>query len=183
MMADYENLIEYKPVEQGSWSDFEALFQSASKLRTCWCMAWRMTKEESTDKTPERRKEYMRRRILSGMPVGLLVYCGSQAVGWCSVAPRETYRRLGGDESLENVWSIVCFYIKKEFRGRQIVSGMIAAAKDYAANHGAKHLEAYPVDPGSPSYRFMGYVRTFETAGFQHMQDAGIRRHVMIFKL
>ena len=40
-------------------------------------------------------------------------------------------------------------------------------------------VEAYPVDPDSPSYRFMGYVGSFEAMGFQAIGRAGTRRHVM----
>jgi len=44
---------------------------------------------------------------------------------------------------------------------------------------GATVVEAYPVDPGSPSYRFMGFVDAFAEAGFQEVGTAGLRRHVM----
>jgi hypothetical protein len=40
------------------------------------------------------------------------------------------------------------------------------------------NLEAYPVDPESPSYRFMGYVETFRAAGYREVGRAGSRRHV-----
>lgn len=43
--------------------------------------------------------------------------------------------------------------------------------------------EAYPVDPDSPSYRFMGFVPTYEREGFHYAKDAGTRRHVMTCKL
>ena len=50
---------------------------------------------------------------------------------------------------------------------------------EHARSHGAAILEAYPVDPDSPSYRFMGFVPVFEEAGFHKVGRAGIRRHVM----
>ena len=37
----------------------------------------------------------------------------------------------------------------------------------------------FPVDPDSPSYRFMGFVRFFEAAGFREVGRAGSRRHVI----
>nr|PZN92019.1 MAG: acetyltransferase [bacterium] len=40
-------------------------------------------------------------------------------------------------------------------------------------------MEFHPVDPDSPSYRFMGFVRFFEAAGFREVGRAGSRRHVM----
>jgi ribosomal protein S18 acetylase RimI-like enzyme len=117
------------------------------------------------------------------VPVGILGYINDQPIAWCSVAPRETYQRLGGEESLENVWSIACFYISKEFRNRGIVGELIEKAKEYAKSNGAKYLEAYPVEPDSPSYRFMGFIGTFENAGFTKVKMAGSRRHVMILPL
>ncbi len=39
---------------------------------------------------------------------------------------------------------------------------LIGAAVDHARERGAAEVEAYPVDPDSPSYRFMGYVSSFE---------------------
>ena len=44
---------------------------------------------------------------------------------------------------------------------------------------GATVVEAYPVAPDSPSYRFMGFVPVFEAAGFREVGRAGIRGHVM----
>jgi hypothetical protein len=48
---------------------------------------------------------------------------------------------------------------------------------------GAKYLEAYPVKPDSPSYRFMGFIQTFEKAAFSFVKKAGTRRHVMKCKV
>ncbi len=56
--------------------------------------------------------------------------------------------------------------------------GIIQAA-EYARSRGASVVEAYPVDPDSPSYRFMGFVPVFEQAGFREVGRVGARRHVM----
>ena len=56
---------------------------------------------------------------------------------------------------------------------------LIAAAVEHARRKGASVVEAYPVDPDSPSYRFMGFVGTFEAMGFRAVGRAGTRRHVM----
>ncbi|EMO78148.1 hypothetical protein LEP1GSC127_5155 [Leptospira kirschneri str. 200801925] len=53
---------------------------------------------------------------MSKTPIGLIGYINQEAIAWCSIAPRETYRSLGGDENLENVWSIVCFFVKKNIK-------------------------------------------------------------------
>ena len=48
-----------------------------------------------------------------------------------------------------------------------------------ARKRGARVVEAYPVDPDSPSYRFMGFVSNFKKARFVETGRAGKRRHVM----
>jgi len=53
------------------------------------------------------------------------------------------------------------------------------AAIAHAARRGARAIWAYPVDPDSPSYRFMGFTGLFRRAGFVEVARAGSRRHVM----
>jgi hypothetical protein len=60
---------------------------------------------------------------------------------------------------------------------------MLSAAIETARRHGATVVEAYPVDPDSPSYRFMGFVPLFRAAGFKSAGRAGTRRHVMRLNL
>jgi GNAT superfamily N-acetyltransferase len=102
-------------------------------------------------------------------------------VAWCSIAPRDTYRRLGGVEADggERVWSLACFFVIRRLRGMGITARLIEAAVDHARRRGATVIEAYPVDPDSPSYRFMGFVPSFQSAGFDEVARAGTRRHVM----
>jgi hypothetical protein len=54
---------------------------------------------------------------------------------------------------------------------------------EHARKRGAHCLEAYPVDPESSSYRFMGFIGTFEAMGFREVGTAGSRRHVMRYDL
>jgi hypothetical protein len=60
---------------------------------------------------------------------------------------------------------------------------LIENAKNYAKQNGAKYIEAYPVENDSPSYKFMGYIKQFEKAGFKYIKEEGKRRNVMIFEL
>jgi hypothetical protein len=72
----------------------------------------------------------MRRNVCEGIPIGLLGYSDGEPVAWCSIAPRTTYRNLGGptstSESPEEVWSLVCFFIRREFRGKGLTNRVIA---------------------------------------------------------
>ncbi len=115
-------------------------------------------------------------------PIGLLAYAGGIPVGWCSVAPQQTFRKLReetGEEDAGNTWSITCFYVSRAFRGKGVADRLIAAAIAYASSNGATVVEAYPVARDSPSYRFMGFPDQFERAGFTLTGTAGLRRAVM----
>ena len=93
----------------------------------------------------------------------------------------DSYRSLGSpvDAAGERVWSIVCFFVPRRLRLKGVARKLVRAAVDHAREMGATVVEAYPVDPDSPSYRFMGFVATFKALGFREVGRAGIRRHVM----
>jgi GNAT superfamily N-acetyltransferase len=171
----------FKPVTKARWDDFAALFEAPGGPSYCWCMAWRATPAETKETGKASRKPLMAGRVEAGTTVGLLGYLDGEPVAWVSIAPRETYRDLGGPEAVEGekIWSLACMYVKRKLRGAGHGAELIAAAKAYAKKRGGTVLEAYPVDPDSPSYRFMGFVPAFERLGFSPVGGAGSRRHVM----
>jgi GNAT superfamily N-acetyltransferase len=178
--------LSFHELDAPRWDDFARLMQSGSWTRQCWCMAWRETGRDVKRTGPE-RKAAMAERVQAGVPAGILGYLEGEPVAWCSIAPRPTYRRLGGPEPEgevpEDVWSLVCFFRRRDLRGQGITARLLRAAVEHALEKGARVVEAYPVQPDSPSYTFMGYVPTFEAAGFRHVAMAGTRRHVMRLEL
>ena len=131
---------------------------------------------------PADRRKAMLATIDDGTPVGILASSEGEPVGWCSVAPRDTYRSLGGPDDEDQVgpiWSIVCFFLKRDRRGEGLARELLTAAIDHASQHGARTIEAYAVPPDAPSYRFMGFVPMYEQAGFIAIGPAGTRRTVM----
>lgn len=176
--------LEYRVVDRRRWPDLDRLFSAPGGPSYCWCTVWRRSGNGSSSET---KKALLQGIVEEGRPVGLLAYLDDQPVGWCSVAPRMTYRWLGGaaydgvDEA--RVWSIVCFFVPRAHRGEGIGAGLLRAAVDTARDHGATVVEAYPVGRDSPSYRFMGFVDVFERAGFEHRGRAGTRRQVMSLRV
>ncbi len=169
----------FREVTGENWSDFEGLFECRGGPKACWCMVWRATPEEAKKTDGSTRKAAMKARVKAGTTVGLLGYLDKEPVAWCSVAPRSSYRPLvakGGKD--EGIWSIACFFVVRRMRGEGISRRILAAAVELARSRGASIVEAYPVDPSSPSYRFMGFVPMFEAAGFREVGRAGSRRHV-----
>lgn len=179
-------MISIKPVTRARWKDLEALFESPGAPKYCWCMAWRATKEEAKHTDGRSRKRFLKARIDAGTPVGLLAYADKEPVAWCSAAPKNTYRKLDDlhpDEDASRIWSIACFFVKKEWRGLGLTARLVDAAAALARNRKAIALEAYPVDEDSPSYRFMGFVPLFAGRGFDEIGRAGSRRYVMRLRL
>ena len=167
---------EVTPATRGS---FEALFEQPGAPRYCWCMAWRHSGREHVES--DEKKRQMMALIDAGTPVGIVAELDGKIIGWCSVAPRETYRRLSKrqDDSETGIWSIVCFYVPRALRGGGLASGLLDAAIGHAFAKGARVIEAYPVAEASPSYRFMGFLDMFASRGFHEAGMAGSRRHVM----
>lgn len=181
MITDAEvDQVEFREVNAGRWPDFERLFSSPGGPKACWCMVWRATAAEARRRDGVSRKRAIADRVNAGVPIGLLGYLDGEPVAWCSVAPRSTYRRLTDDDSSDDgIWSIACFFVVRRLRGQGMARRIIEAAVAHARAHGATVVEAYPVDPDSPSYRFMGFVPWFEKMGFHETGRAGVRRHVM----
>lgn len=175
--------LRFIPVGKSNWRDLETLFESKGGPHNCWCMVWRNMNEGTDRANKDDKKASLKAYVDKGYPVGLLCYDISEPVAWCSIAPRESYRELSGDNSLTNVWSLVCFFIKRDYRQQGIAEELIKHAIKYAKENGAKYVEAYPVDPESPSYRFMGFKPMFDKQGFDYKHKAGQRRYVMTIEI
>ena len=175
--------VTFYPVTKARWEHFEELFECRGGPHNCWCMVWRTNEYRKLMPGKLGKKASMKRRVDDGEPVGLLAYQDEIPIAWCSIAPRETFRPLGGDETKDEVWSLTCFFIKRKFRKLRLSLKLLQAAIHYAKESGARYVEAYPVDPKSPSYRFMGFKSLFENEGFQFVKKAGRRRNVMLLNL
>ncbi|MDX8524856.1 GNAT family N-acetyltransferase [Mesorhizobium sp. MSK_1335] len=171
--------IRFVEVTQKTRADFEALFEQSGAPKYCWCMAWRHSSREHVRN--DQKKRMMTALIDAGTPVGIVAELDGRPVGWCSVAPRETYRKLSKqqDDTETGIWSIVCFYVPRALRGGGLASALLDAAIDHAFARGASTIEAYPVDQAAPSYRFMGFRDMFTARGFREVGTAGARRYVM----
>ena len=181
---DHPNIggMTFRPVTSARWKDLEDLFESRGGPKYCWCMAWRMASQRHRLSGPQ-RKAALKAQVKDGIPIGILGYVKGAPAAWCSIAPRPTYRKLGGiekpNENPDRIWSLVCFFVKRDYRGMGVMERMLEAAVAHARKKGATIVEGYPVAKTSPSYRFMGFVPSFKTAGFKQVGRAGSRRHVM----
>jgi GNAT superfamily N-acetyltransferase len=176
--------IRYQAVTSDSLSDLTLFSACHGKFGYCSCMRWRMKSTEYQKSTKETRAAKLKKWVNDGISVGVLAYAMDEPVGWCSIAPRETYEALERYKALPRiddmpVWSVVCFFVDRRLRRRQVTFGLLRAALDYARSQGANVVEGYPVEPGSRLYTYMGSPATFQKAGFRDVTPPGQQRLVM----
>jgi GNAT superfamily N-acetyltransferase len=135
-------------------------------------MYWRIG--DAYRKRPRAMNKAAFREIVNDSPpIGLLAFDGDLAVGWCQLTPRDALPWMEKSWRFKRVddvpvWSLSCFYIRKGYRKKGIMSALIKAAIQTAKNSGAPALEAYPLDGDlSPSSTSTGYVSTFKRLGFK----------------
>lgn len=153
-------------------------------------MSWRREKGEDWEETKgAEAKRRLRTLVTSSRAHGVLAYCDGEPAGWCSFDRRRDYSKLDRSPSLkcadaDQVWSIPCFFIKKEFRGQGVGTGLLAHALKAMKKHGALIAEGYPVKSykygkAIPSaFAWTGTQSMFKKAGFQVVgnRDGGKQR-------
>ncbi len=186
-------IIEFHPVTSDRWPDLVKLFEGHGNPGYCWCMTWRLSSTEFRRLSSASRKDEIESLLRAGTPIGILGYIDEEPVGWCSIAPRETYGRLERSTTIKRIddqvtWSVVCFYLDRRIRGQHFTLKLLLAAVDYARSQGAQVIEGYPVESRrdadgnflhAASYRFMGYVSTFQKAGFKEVVSPEKGRRIM----
>lgn len=165
-------------------ADLARFSERHGKFRYCSCMRWRLTSTEYQRSTKEERVAALEGLVREGVPVGVLAYVDGEPVGWCSVAPRETYAALERFRALPRldaapVWSVVCFFVDARVRRQGVTSGLLRTAVEYARSQGAEVVEGYPVEPGPRLYTYMGVPSVFRAAGFRDVTPLGQERLVM----
>ncbi len=178
----------FLPVTAERLADLTAFSQCHGKFRYCSCMRWRLTSSAFRRSTKEDRVATLEELVRAGTPVGILAYSGMTPVGWCSVAPRESYAALERSRVLPRVddmpvWSVVCLFVDRHFRRQGLTGRLLKAAVDYARGQGAPAVEGYPVAPDAPSYRHMGTPETYRRAGFVDVTPVGQKRLVMRYTM
>jgi GNAT superfamily N-acetyltransferase len=150
-------------------------------------MSWRLPKAEFERGKGLLNKAALKRIVSEGPPPGILAWSGSEPIGWCAVAPRESYVRLAKSRVLRPVddrpvWSISCLFVRKEFRRRGISAKLLRAATELAGAHGANIVEGYPVAPyaanAPAAFLWTGTIASFEAAGFAEVKRGSPARPI-----
>ena len=151
-------------------------------------MWWRLKGSEFEARTGDENQKSLRSLVSSGVVTGILAYHGAKPVGWCAVEPRGAYGRLNRSRILkpideQPVWSVVCFYVDRKYRGMGVTVQLLGAVSDYAKRSGADILEGYPIDPMGESYPetfvYTGLFSAFQRAGFRECARRSEKRPIM----
>jgi GNAT superfamily N-acetyltransferase len=177
-----------EPLTFDRWADFERLFGARGACGGCWCMWWRLTAKEFEKRKGAGNKQAMKALVRGGEVPGLLAYDGDEAVGWCAVAPRSAYTRLGRSRILRpvddaDVWSVVCFFVAKDWRRRGVTTALLGAAAKHVKSRGGKVIEGYPVQPAKgkmpDAFAYPGLAAGFKAAGFEEVARRSPTRPIM----
>ena len=172
--------LEILPLTPERLPDLAALFNQGGDPKWCWCAYYRLRGVDFSSGSARRNRGVLEGAVTAlaaeGRNPGLVAYRDGEAVGWVSVAPRDDYERLRHSKVLapvddRPVWSIVCFVVARAARGEGIARALLDAAVEYAREHGATLLEAYPIETGGERIAsasvYKGTRGMFERAGFE----------------
>jgi GNAT superfamily N-acetyltransferase len=181
--------IETHPLTPDRWDDLAALFETNAVTRGCWCMWFRLPTDEFRRCSGDGNRAAFRAIVeAAAVPPGVLAYLDGKPAGWCAVAPRDEYTRIGRSRTLKPVddqpaWSIVCFFVAKHARGSGVTHCLLDAAVAFAKRDGAKIIEGYPVDSSlgqvTPDAAYHGLQPLFERAGFGETARRSPKRPIM----
>jgi len=152
-------------------------------------MSWRLARSDFVRQRGEMNRKALKGMVDSGNVPGILAYAEGHPIGWCAVAPRETFPRLQRSRILEKVddkpaWSVVCFFVAKSFRGKGMTVRLLGAAVDYVRKQGGKIVEGYPVEPKKDwrppdPFVYTGLASAFRKAGFMESIRRSKTRPIM----
>jgi ribosomal protein S18 acetylase RimI-like enzyme len=197
-----------RPLTPSRWPDLEAVFEArgCSIARGCWCMFYRESGRVEVPKgarLADVRKARLRALCKAGPPPGLIAYArldeaGAPSprgrlrpVGWVTLGPRRDFAKLQRSPVMRPVddtpldarlWSIVCFVVPPAYRHRGVAHALLHGAVGYARKHGARIVEAYPVDKparGHDDWMWHGAKSMYDRAGFAEVARRKPQRPVV----
>ena len=151
-------------------------------------MSWRMKHSDFMKQRGEGNRKTLKRIVDSGKTAGIIAYINGEPFGWCSFGPREDFVRLEHSRVLKRlddkpVWSVVCFFVAKPYRGKGITGRLLQSAIEHVRKNGGKIVEGYPVEPKTKRipdpFAYTGIVSSFRKAGFKEVLRRSATRPIM----
>ncbi len=166
------------PLGQERWGDLVRLFGRRGAHGGCWCLWWRIPRATYEQLTPLQRRTRLRKLANQGPAPGLIGYQDGQPVAWVSIGPRPDFAALERSRLFARVddrpvWSVVCFFVRRDRRRQGWMGRLLEAAAETARSQGAEWLEGYPVECGdrqlTGSVGYTGVASTFRRNGFEEV--------------
>jgi GNAT superfamily N-acetyltransferase len=175
--------ITIEPATADRFDDAQHALTGGGDGRSCQCQWWTITNAQFNATTTDERRQPLRDEMSDGVPPALIAYVDGEPAGWVRVGPRTVQVRLARTKNFaateepwddDAVWAVTCFVVRKKHRGEGLNARLLDAAIAFARTHGARVVEAYPVDPDagrrkSSNELFHGVVSTFAAAGFREV--------------
>ncbi|MFB7252166.1 GNAT family N-acetyltransferase [Microbacterium sp. NPDC056234] len=169
-----------QPATAERWDDVQHALSGGGDGRSCQCAWFTLTNAEFDRISADERRDLLRGEVETAPPPGLIAYVDGDAAGWVRVSPRTAQRRIARTRAIvtstpeplddDSVWAITCFVVRKEYRGLGLNAALLRPAIELARRHGARVIEAYPVDTSTghvrPNDLYHGALSTFLAAGF-----------------
>jgi GNAT superfamily N-acetyltransferase len=184
--------LSFQELSTANWKQFEELMGEKGGCGNCWCMYFRIPTKEFQENKPDGNKKMMKQLVDKGMPQGLIAFINKEPAGWIAFAPREDYMKLENTRIFKPlddkpVWSITCFFVKKEFRHKGLSQQLIKGAVDFAKRKKIKILEAYPAIPYSQNvphpFLWVGVLSSFIKNGFTIVKQSSKSRAMVRLEL
>jgi GNAT superfamily N-acetyltransferase len=181
--------VHWAPLTEQTWTDFEEVMGANGGARGCWCMHWRLSFTQWQQGRGPGNRTRIAERAAADPPPGVVCYVRDEPVGWVGIADRAEYPRMQRSSVTRPIddtpaWVISCIYLRREYRRRRLQAAMIAAACEFAAEHGRHTVEAHPVDPAhgkraGADNAMTGIASAYRAAGFTEMARPKPDRPIM----
>jgi GNAT superfamily N-acetyltransferase len=184
--------LKFEQLTSSNWKKFEVLMGEKGGCGNCWCMYFRLPYKTFQENKPDGNKKMMKNLVNKGMPQGLIASMNNDPVGWIAMAPREDYMKIENSRAFKRideqpVWSITCFFVKKEYRHKGLSQYLIKGAVDFAKKKKIKILEAYPAIPYADKvphpFLWVGILSSFIRNGFTIVRQQSKSRAMVRIEL
>jgi len=180
------NLI-IKPLAPGLTTDYLDFFDNRAftdnnPMGPCYCNAAIMSTEELDKMISEfgddckgTLRKYAVRQLAEEKIFGYLAFDGDVPVGWCNagdikrypVSRHQAIPDFARDNASDNTFSIICFAIAPECRGKGVASALLERVISDAISQGFKAVEGYVNTKYAGKYwDHTGPARLYEKFGF-----------------
>ena len=190
---DFLNKLSFEPLSKNNWDLYVDLFGEKGACGNCWCMSFRLKKDEfMKGKLNDGNKNMMKKMVWDNKITGILAIYNNRAIAWSAFSPREDFIKIENSrvhKRIDNnpVWSIPCTFISKDFRRKGVSVALLKGVIEYAKKHKIKIIEAYPAIPTQDklpdAFAWIGLYKSFERAGFKIVDNTSKNRPMVRYYL